>query len=190
MRCFLREPNCINWPREKYAQLGLNERQISKIPAIDSAALKRFIIGHEPMEQREKVPSSHALWVDAKSAPEEFKTHAARYQSAGQLTIEDAGILLPETAMDMFEHLCIKLMLNTLSTGVMARMGRVDGNWMTCLAMSNKKLVDRSARIVSDVCGVPYEVALEELFYSRALSEAEGISRSAAQETIRRLGMK
>ena len=190
VRCFLREPNCINWPREKYAQLGLNERQISKIPAIDSAALKRFIIGHEPMEQREKAPSSHALWVDAKSAPEEFKTHAARYQSAGQLTIEDAGILLPETAMDMFEHLCIKLMLNTLSTGVMARMGRVDGNWMTCLAMSNKKLVDRSARIVSDVCGVPYEVALEELLYSRALSEAEGISRSAAQETIRRLGMK
>jgi len=81
-------------------------------------------------------------------------------------------------------------MLNTLSTGVMARRGRIDGNWMTCLAMSNKKLVDRSARIVSDVCGVPYETALEEIYYSRALAEAQGLNRSAAQEAIRRLGAK
>jgi N-acetylmuramic acid 6-phosphate etherase len=81
-------------------------------------------------------------------------------------------------------------MLNTLSTGVMARMGRIDGNWMTCLAMSNKKLVDRSARIVSDVCSVPYEQALEEIYYSQALAEAQGLNRSPAQEAIRRLGAK
>ena len=98
--------------------------------------------------------------------------------------------MLPGTGMDIFEHLCIKLMLNTLSTGVMARMGRIHGNWMTCLAMSNKKLVDRSARIVSDVCGVPYEQALEEIYYSNALAEAQNLRCSAAQETIRRLGMK
>ena len=61
---------------------------------------------------------------------------------------------------------------------------------MTSLAMSNKKLIDRSARIVSDVCGVPYEVALEEVYYSKVLAEAQGISRSAAQEAIRRLGVK
>ncbi|MBR2065797.1 MAG: hypothetical protein IJ983_01770, partial [Kiritimatiellae bacterium] len=40
--------------------------------------------------------------------------------------------------------MALKLMLNTLSTAVMARMGRVHGNWMTCLAMSNKKLIDGS----------------------------------------------
>ena len=188
--CFLREPNCISWPREKYAQLGLNEKQIQKIPDITSHALKRFIIGCESMPERENSPCSHALWVDAKSAPECFVEQATRYNGCSMMTIEGAGITLAETGMDMFEHLCIKLMLNTVSTGVMARMGRIDGNWMTCLAMSNKKLVDRSARIVSDVCGVPYEVALEEIYYSRALSEAQGINRSAAQEAIRRLGMK
>ena len=72
----------------------------------------------------------------------------------------------------------------------MARMGRITGNWMTCLAMSNKKLVDRSARIVTDVCGVPYEVALEENYYSKALVEAQGLNRSPVQETIQRLGVK
>ena len=188
--CFLREPNCIEWDREKYVQLGLTDRQINKIRDISGRALKRFLIGNEPMPERENAPCSHALWVDAKAAPACFAAQAERYSSAGSLTIADMGIPLAQTAMDMFEHLCIKLMLNTLSTGVMARMGRIDGNWMTCLAMSNKKLVDRSARIVSDVCGVPYEQALEEIYYSQALAEAQGLNRSPAQEAIRRLGAK
>lgn len=189
IRCFLREPHCINWDLDKYAQLGLTQRQIAKIFDISSAALKRFMIGNEEMPERESVKCSHALWVDADSAPAEFEAQANRYQSHSQLTIRDAGVSCPETAMDIFEHICIKLMLNTLSTGVMARMGRVDGNWMTCLAMSNKKLVDRSARIVSDVCGVSYEVALEEIYYSQALAEAQGLHLSPAQEAIRRLGV-
>lgn len=188
--CFLREPNCIDWPKEKYAALGLSQRQIEKINDISASALKRFMIGNEAMPERECSPGSHALWVDAKAAPSCFGEQAAHYHTSSSLTIEDAGIVLPETGMDMFEHICIKLMLNTLSTGVMARMDRIDGNWMTCLAMSNKKLVDRSARIVADVCGVPYETALEEIYYSRALAEVQGLNRSPAQEAIRRLGVK
>lgn len=188
--CFLREPNCIGWSREKYTELGLNDKQIEKIPDISAYALKRFMIGNEPAPERENSPRSHAMWVDAKAAPESFYAQAKRYSSFGSLTIEQAGVQTAETAMDMFEHLCIKLMLNTLSTGVMASMGRIDGNWMTCMAMSNKKLVDRSARIVSDLCVVPYEVALEEIFYSRSVLEAQGLHRSAVQETIHRLGMK
>jgi len=190
VRCFLREPNCIEWSRETYEALGLTQRQIEKIPDISGKALKRFIIGNEPNPERETCPSSHALWVDAKAAPESFHTQAKRYTSASQLTLSDAGLQLPETGMDMYEHLAVKLMLNTLSTGVMARLGRVDGNWMTCLAMSNKKLVDRSARIVSDLCRVPYEVALEEIYYAKAVTEAQGLLRSPAQEAIRTLGMK
>ena len=190
VRCFLRQPNCIEWTRETYEQLGLTQRQIEKIPDISGKALKRFIIGNEPNPDRENCPSSHALWVDAKAEPETFRTQAARYHASSRLTLEDAGLELPETCMDMYEHIAIKLMLNTLSTGVMARMGRIDGNWMTCLAMSNKKLVDRSARIVSDVCQVPYEVALEEIYYAKAVTEAQGILRSPAQEAIRTLGIK
>ncbi|MBO5836751.1 MAG: hypothetical protein J6Q92_02535 [Oscillospiraceae bacterium] len=189
-RCFLRQPNCIEWGKETYEALGLTQRQIEKIPDISRNALKRFMIGNEPAPERENAPASHALWVDAKAAPESFTRQAERYQSHSQLTLEDAGLSLPETAMDMFEHLALKLMLNTLSTGVMARMGRISGNWMTCLAMSNKKLIDRSARIVSDLCCVSYEKALEEVYYAKAYTEATGLLRSPAQEAICNLGIK
>lgn len=189
-KCFLRQPNCIDWEPSFYASLGLTPQQIEKIPDLSRKALKRFIIGNEPAPDRENAPSSHALWVDKKAAPEQFRSHAARYCSHSELTLDGAGLCLPETAMDLYEHLAVKLMLNTLSTGVMARMGRVGGNWMISLAMSNKKLMDRSARIVSDLCQVPYERALEEVIYAKAVAEAQGLNRSPAQEAIRALGMK
>jgi len=188
--CFAREPRCIEWDKETYRALGFTEKQLEKINPIGIDAIRRFMIGNEPMPQRENHPASHVMWVDAKAAPAEFDTCAARYAKQSQLTLEMTGVQLPETAMDLYEHLAIKLMLNTVSTGVMAAMGRIDGNWMTCLAMSNKKLVDRSARIVSDVCGIPYEQALAENFYSKALAEQQNLLRSPVQETIRRLGTR
>lgn len=189
-RCFLRSPRCIEWERSVYEKLGLNARQIEKIPDISGKALQRYLIGNEPMPQREAAPHSHALWVDVKAAPAEFQAAAAAYTASSSLTVEAAGIRLQETFTDLYEHLCLKLMLNTLSTGVMARMGRIHGNWMTCLAMSNKKLVDRSARIIVDQCGISYQTALEELYYAKAVIEAEGANRSPAQEVIRKFGTK
>jgi len=190
VRCFLRQPNCIEWDREVYAQLGLTQRQIENIPDISRKALTRFLIGRESDPKRENAVASHALWVDVTAAPDSFRSCAASYTSASELTVAAAGIMLPQTHMEIYEHLCIKLMLNTLSTGVMARMGRIHGNWMTCMAISNKKLMDRGARIVSDLYGIPYEQALAENFYSRLLSDALGQLDSPVQQTIRRLEMK
>ncbi len=189
-RCFLRRPNCLEWDKATYARLNFTPEQIERIFDIGVEALERFMIGNEPMPERENVPCSHAMWVSADSAPEEFFASAARYASHSEFTLEMAGVTLVKTHMDIFEHLSMKLMLNTLSTGVMARMGRITGNWMTCLAMSNKKLIDRSARIVTDVCGVSYEQALEENYYSQLCLEAEGRSASPAETTILRLGLK
>ena len=189
-RCFLRKPRCIEWDADTYRALGFTEKQIQAIPDITYRGIQRFCIGREPMPQRENAPASFALWVDVAAAPESFHHCAAAYQSSGQLTLEAAGISLPQTHMEIYGHMCLKLMLNTLSTGVMARMGRIHGNWMTCMAISNKKLMDRGARIVSDLCGVPYEQALAENFFSRLESDALGIHRSPVQESIRRLGMK
>lgn len=186
-RCFLRQPQCIEWGADVYASLGFSELDIKKIPDISCNAIKKFIIGREPMPEREQ-GASCALWVDVKSAPKCFYEQAARYSSSRELTIDGLGVDLPQTSMDMYEHLCIKLILNIISTTVMARMGRVTGNWMTCLSMANKKLVDRSARIISDVCGVSYETALTENYYSKLLIEEDKNFRSPVQETIQRLG--
>ena len=52
-----------------------------------------------------------------------------------------------------------KLVLNTITTGAMIRMGKTFGNLMVDLRATNVKLVDRSQRIVMEVCEVSREDA-------------------------------
>ena len=47
-----------------------------------------------------------------------------------------------------------KLVLNTITTGAMIRLGKTYGNLMVDLRATNNKLIDRSERIVIEVCGV------------------------------------
>lgn len=56
-----------------------------------------------------------------------------------------------------------KLVLNMLTTTSMIRMGKTYENMMIDLQMTNKKLVERSKRIVMTITGVSYEEAAEYL---------------------------
>ncbi|MEJ2312678.1 MAG: N-acetylmuramic acid 6-phosphate etherase [Gemmatimonadales bacterium] len=56
-----------------------------------------------------------------------------------------------------------KLVLNTLSTGLMVRLGKVHRNLMVDLLAVSRKLVDRSVRIVREVGGVDEDVARQLL---------------------------
>ena len=56
-----------------------------------------------------------------------------------------------------------KLVLNMLSTAVMIQLGRVRGNKMVDMQLSNHKLVLRAIRMVSEATGVSDEVAAELL---------------------------
>lgn len=56
-----------------------------------------------------------------------------------------------------------KLVLNMLTTTSMIRMGKVYENMMIDLQMTNKKLVERSKKIVMTITGVSYEQAAEYL---------------------------
>jgi N-acetylmuramic acid 6-phosphate etherase len=47
-----------------------------------------------------------------------------------------------------------KLVLNTITTGAMIRLGKTYGNLMVDLRATNLKLKDRSERIIMEVCGV------------------------------------
>ena len=61
-----------------------------------------------------------------------------------------------------------KLVLNMISTGVMARLGYVYGNWMVNVQGTNGKLKDRAVRMVEGICGVGRGEA------ERVLAEAGG----------------
>ena len=56
-----------------------------------------------------------------------------------------------------------KLVLNMLSTAAMARMGRVYENWMVAVALTNKKLMRRGARILEEAAGVSASAAAHAL---------------------------
>lgn len=52
-----------------------------------------------------------------------------------------------------------KLVCNMISTAAMIRLGRVQGNRMVNMQLSNRKLVDRGTRMIVDETGMPYDRA-------------------------------
>jgi N-acetylmuramic acid 6-phosphate etherase len=56
-----------------------------------------------------------------------------------------------------------KLILNMISTSVMIKLGRVKGNRMVDMQLSNNKLIDRGTKMVMDATKLSYEEANELL---------------------------
>ncbi len=56
-----------------------------------------------------------------------------------------------------------KMVLNMLSTATMIKLGRVKGNKMVDMQLSNHKLVDRGVRMIKEEINLSYEKAKEEL---------------------------
>lgn len=183
-KCFEREPRCFEKNREYYISLGLKESDAEKIPDISQNALYGFMIGNERDEEREKCESL-AVWIGDRPAPEEFLNLAENYKSSSQLILSVGNI--KNTNLNIFEHLAMKMFINILSTGVMAKMGKIYGNYMINLSISNKKLIDRATRIIADLCDLSYEEANYQLFLTKLMSERDGISVSPVKATIDRI---
>lgn len=83
-----------------------------------------------------------------------------------------------------------KLVLNTITTGAMIRLGKTYGNLMVDLRATNNKLVDRSRRIVMEVCGVSKEEATRLLQAAgksvklAIVMHKKGISREDAERLL------
>lgn len=65
-----------------------------------------------------------------------------------------------------------KLVCNMISTSVMIKMGRVKGNKMVNMQLTNKKLVDRGTRMVVDELGLTYEEAKRLLLLHGSVKKA------------------
>jgi N-acetylmuramic acid 6-phosphate etherase len=57
-----------------------------------------------------------------------------------------------------------KMVLNMISTATMVRLGKVYGNLMVDLMAVNDKLVDRGARIISQLTGLDIDLSQQALF--------------------------
>lgn len=65
-----------------------------------------------------------------------------------------------------------KMILNMISTTTMIRLGRVKGNRMVDMALSNSKLVDRGTRMLVDQFGLTYDDARQQLLATGSVRAA------------------
>lgn len=71
-----------------------------------------------------------------------------------------------------------KMILNMISTATMIRLGRVKGNRMVNMQLSNRKLVDRGTRMLVDELGLPYEEAQALLLRHGSVRKALDAART------------
>lgn len=64
-----------------------------------------------------------------------------------------------------------KIVLNMISTTLMIRMGRVQGNRMVNMQLTNDKLIDRGTRMLQDSLGLDYDEARQRLLEAGSVSD-------------------
>jgi len=178
-----RLPRCLEWQPEDYRKLGASPKIVEQPPAIGEQELMRFRIGKEDDPVRHTHPDSTAIAVLGPAdlpGLHDFKHHfdQATEKFPRKITLQfgpeaaaDSSTLLvpceiPASDLRLWEHLAAKLIFNIVSTATMARLGRIESNWMGWVEATNKKLIDRSIRLVSELCGISYTNAATELFLS------------------------
>ena len=68
-----------------------------------------------------------------------------------------------------------KMVLNMISTTLMIRLGRVQGNRMVNMQLTNDKLIDRGTRMLQESLGLNYDEARERLLDSGSVTDALAI---------------
>jgi N-acetylmuramic acid 6-phosphate etherase len=86
---------------------------------------------------------------------------------------------LADSPLQLWHHLAVKLVLNTLSTATMVRMDRVIGNAMVWLSPSNKKLIDRGCRLIVQQTDCSYKQAC--IILHKALEEVELLQKQGKE---------
>lgn len=161
-----RRPRCLEFTSEDARSLDMPQRFIDNPPLIKYADLVTYMIGNESAPERiEGYARAAAVVLRFSDDSAEYVEAADRLASAWPERREFAfAFPIADSPLEIWKHLAVKLAFNCLSTGTMAAMGRIAGNWMSWVSMSNKKLIDRSIRLVAELGRIPYEEAAQRIF--------------------------
>jgi N-acetylmuramic acid 6-phosphate etherase len=182
-----RGPRCLSWDAALYHQLNAPAKLKADPPRLSADELFKFEIGNENDGSRYATADNAAVLVvegdevarlarpgDPLRAA--FTAAARPFAQRAVLAIGPApptdiaavrwhvDVRPAATPLRIFARLANKLVLNTVSTVTMARLGRVASNWMVCVEPTNKKLIDRGTRLVAELAGVDYNTACHALF--------------------------
>jgi len=189
-----REPRGLDWSHDIYEELKAPVILQAKPPKLDNSEIYKFRIGNEPDRSRTDAPDSALIAVAVGEEMDHptikaLKEFGACYKKIAALSIgsEDTvpGIddtfrfayTPPDSPLQLWHHLAVKLILNTLSTATMVRMDRVIGNAMVWLSPSNKKLIDRGSRLIAQQTGCSYDracIALHEAIEEVEAGQQQG----------------
>ncbi|MCC6660775.1 MAG: N-acetylmuramic acid 6-phosphate etherase [Phycisphaerales bacterium] len=167
--------------RAALTALGLNARDT--VIGIAAGGTTPYVLGGLTIAKR---PTAAPLTALIACAP------MARPSGADHLIVLNTGPEVLTGSTRMKAGTATKLALNTISTTLMVRTGRVYQNLMVDLCATNDKLLDRAARVVSALTGLPRADALALLaragrsvktavvMHRRSLSLADAEGRLAA----------
>ena len=170
---FHREPRCLEWQAADYAEDGMPQTRNGQPPKIGRADLLKYLVGNEDAPMRYSGVRSAAVIVRAGSEDSSF-------ENAARLAAEKFGDIrvfavaeVAASPLEIWKHLAVKLTFNNLSTGTMVLLGRVSGNWMSWVSISNKKLIDRGIRLVATLGHMDYVHAAERIFAAEEWIESQ-----------------
>ncbi|NLH60030.1 MAG: N-acetylmuramic acid 6-phosphate etherase [Ignavibacteriales bacterium] len=141
---------------EDYEEIGAKDVLAAKVSRLDVvcgiAASRRtpYVVG---AVKKAKEIGAHTLYVT---------TNPRENFDIKEVDIAICPYVGPEVIMGstrMKSGTAQKLVLNMLTTAAMVRLGKVYENMMIDLQMTNKKLVERSKRIVMTITGISYDEA-------------------------------
>ena len=188
-----RRPRCLEFTSEDARSLGMPQSFIDNPPLIKYSDLVTYMIGNEPAPERiEGYKRAAAVVLRFGDDSPDYVVAADRLAAAwperrdfslGQ-SIEQSNnpnnrtIPISSSPLEIWKHLAVKLAFNCLSTGTMAAMGRIAGNWMSWVSMSNKKLIDRCIRLLVEFGHVSYEDAAQRIFAAQEWVQSQDWSKS------------
>jgi len=208
------EPRCIAWTPDDYRAMGAADRIVENPPKIDRERLRTYRIGCEPDASRTDASPNVAVAFLVGREMEHLANRDEWYQAfdrIGTAFERRVAVLIgpkrpvsnplnevcfidvdvPSSPLEILTHLAVKLALNSVSTATMGKIGRLRGNWMAHVEASNKKLIDRSIRLVSELAEVDYKTACYALFESldelSTWPESRRKTVSPAAHTVQRL---
>ena len=178
-----REPRCLQWDVPLYRRMGAVPKILENPPRLAAGEMLKFAIGSEDDPSRWADPRSAAILIalgdEARrlAAADDplraaFDAGSRPFGRRAVLTIGPAAapeglaptawrvpVRLSASLLGLWDRLAVKLVLNTVSTATMARLGRLVSNWMVHVETTNKKLIDRGTRLVAELAGVDYDTA-------------------------------
>ena len=203
---FRRPIKGLNWTKEDYIRLEAAPDIIANMPKVGSEEVEQYNIGNCDDESRYSRKPNVLVCMDINDSatPEVlawFKEEVKKFEKGVLIRMGQISkgkkyeneihipVKLTRTSNELLTHLMVKLSFNVLSTATMAKMGRVWSNWMIQVLPTNKKLIDRSTRIIANIAGIPYEQANLEFFKSCYERDSKDEYReSYVVETLKRLG--